>query len=101
MSMTDQSGRVTVVGSLNADLTVRVARFPQPGETLPGSELVVAPGGKSSNTAAAAAVLGSTVRLVGAVGSDDHGDFWSTGRGRRASTPTAYVGCPITPPARR
>lgn len=73
--MTDQSGRVTVVGSLNADLTVRVARFPQPGETLPGSELVVAPGGKSSNTAAAAAVLGSTVRLVGAVGSDDHGDF--------------------------
>jgi ribokinase len=75
MQMTDQPGRVTVVGSLNADLTVRVARFPQPGETLPGSELVVAPGGKGSNTAAAAAVLGSTVRLVGAVGSDDHGSF--------------------------
>ena len=37
-------GRVIVVGSLNADLTVRTQRFPRPGETLPGSELVTAPG---------------------------------------------------------
>ncbi len=71
----EPNDRVAVVGSLNADLTVRVERFPQPGETLHGSELVVAPGGKSSNTAAAAAVLGSAVRLVGAVGDDDHGTF--------------------------
>ena len=73
--MADQSGRVAVVGSLNADLTIRVERFPEPGETLTGSELVVAPGGKGSNQAAAAAVLGSSVRLVGAVGADDHGSF--------------------------
>lgn len=73
--MAERSGRVAVVGSLNADLTVRVERFPEPGETLTGSELFVAPGGKGSNQAAAAAVLGSSVRLVGAVGDDDHGRF--------------------------
>lgn len=68
-------GQVVVFGSLNADLTVRVDRFPQPGETLSGSELVTAPGGKSSNQAVALAVLGSPVRLVGAVGADPHGRF--------------------------
>jgi ribokinase len=36
---------------------------------------VIAPGGKSSNVAAAAAVLGSRVRLTGAVGDDEHGRF--------------------------
>lgn len=69
------SGVVVVVGSLNTDLTVRTTRFPEPGETLSGSELVTAPGGKSSNQAAAAAILGSTVRLIGAVGADGNGDF--------------------------
>jgi len=72
---TGGSGRIVVFGSLNADLTVRVERFPQPGETLNGSELVTAPGGKSSNQAVAAAVLGSTLRHVGAVGADSHGSF--------------------------
>lgn len=67
------TGKVVVVGSLNADLTVRVPRLPRPGETLAGSELVTAPGGKSANQAAAAAVLGARVRLVGAVGDDGHG----------------------------
>ena len=80
---TGGSGRIVVFGSLNADLTVRVERFPQPGETLNGSELVTAPGGKSSNQAAAAAVLGSTVRLVGTVGADSHGLYgWLYGRQR-------------------
>ncbi len=81
--MAEKYGRVAVVGSLNADLTVRVERFPGPGETLTGSELVVAPGGKGSNQAAAAAMLGSSVRLIGAVGDDDHGSFL-LGEARRA-----------------
>lgn len=68
-------GRVTVFGSLNVDLTVRVERFPQPGETLSGSELVTAPGGKSSNQAVAAALLGSATDLIGAVGDDANGTF--------------------------
>jgi ribokinase len=66
---------VAVVGSLNVDLTVRTERFPRPGETLTGSELVTAPGGKSSNQAVAAATLGSRVRLLGAVGADGNGAF--------------------------
>ena len=69
------AGKVVVVGSLNADLTVRTERFPQPGETLNGSELVIVPGGKSANQAAAAAILGAEVRLFGAVGADGHGDL--------------------------
>ena len=73
--LTPQDGTVAVVGSLNADLTVRTERFPEPGETLTGSELVAAPGGKSSNQAVAAAYLGARVRLVGAVGDDTNGTF--------------------------
>ncbi|MBP3045025.1 ribokinase [Arthrobacter jiangjiafuii] len=69
------AGKVVVVGSLNADLTVRTDRFPSPGETLNGSELVIVPGGKSANQAAAAAILGADVRLFGAVGADGHGDL--------------------------
>lgn len=69
------AGQVVVFGSLNADLTVRVERFPEPGETLSGSELVTAPGGKSSNQAVAAVTLGSQVRLIGAVGEDTNGAF--------------------------
>ncbi|GAA2111260.1 ribokinase [Microlunatus panaciterrae] len=68
-------GAVVVVGSLNIDLTVRTERFPQPGETLTGSELFTTPGGKSSNQAVAASLLGSQVRLAGAVGNDRNGAF--------------------------
>ena len=64
---------VVIVGSLNADLFVEVASLPAPGETVRGSDLTVRPGGKGANQAAAAALLGADVRLVGAVGADDHG----------------------------
>ena len=67
--------RVLVVGSLNADLTVRTSRLPGPGETVTGSDLVVSPGGKSANQAAAAALLGADVALLGRVGADAHGDL--------------------------
>ncbi|HXH33636.1 MAG TPA: ribokinase [Plantibacter sp.] len=68
-----QSSRIVVVGSLNADLVVRTARFPQPGETLTGSELVVIPGGKGANQAVAAGRLDGDVTMVGAVGDDANG----------------------------
>lgn len=68
-------GRISVIGSLNADLTVTTERFPRPGETLSASELKISSGGKSSNQAIAAATLGSTVRIVGAVGDDDNGEL--------------------------
>lgn len=66
-------GRIVVVGSLNADLVVRTERFPQPGETVAGGDLVTGPGGKGANQAVAAARLGGDVAMVGAVGDDAHG----------------------------
>ena len=71
----NDSRKIVVVGSLNADLTVRTSRLPQGGETVPGSPLSVQPGGKSSNQAVAAALLGAPVHLVGAMGADAHGSM--------------------------
>lgn len=62
--------QITVVGSINADLTVNVTRHPNPGETLLGSGGGVTAGGKGANQAVAAARLGARVALVGAVGTD-------------------------------
>jgi len=66
---------ILVVGSLNADLVVRVPRFPQPGETISGDDLQVIPGGKGANQAVAAARLGAHVSILGRVGKDNFGDF--------------------------
>ncbi|UKA66980.1 ribokinase [Arthrobacter sp. FW306-05-C] len=66
-------GRIVVVGSLNADLTIYCDRLPQPGETVQGHGFAVNPGGKSANQAVAAARLGGHVSLVGAVGEDPNG----------------------------
>lgn len=71
----DSSGEVAVFGSLNADLTVRTGRFPRPGETVGGQDLVILPGGKSANQAVQAALLGARVRMIGSVGRDGHGDL--------------------------
>jgi ribokinase len=67
------SAGVVVVGSLNADLVVRVPEFPGPGETLTGTDFAVFPGGKGANQACAAGRLGARVGMVGRVGDDDHG----------------------------
>ena len=66
----DRTGSLTVVGSINADLFVRAARHPQPGETLMGSGGEVLAGGKGANQAVAAALQGAHVTFVGAVGDD-------------------------------
>ncbi len=66
---------IAVVGSLNLDLVVRVARHPRPGETLLGSDYERHPGGKGANQAVAAARLGGRVRMVGRVGDDDFGSL--------------------------
>ncbi|MEZ2390547.1 ribokinase [bacterium RCC_150] len=69
------SGRIVVVGSLNADLTIYCERLPLPGETVHGTGFSVNPGGKSANQAVAASKLGGTVSLIGAVGHDSNGDM--------------------------
>jgi ribokinase len=62
--------QLTVVGSVNLDLVVRVERLPRAGETLTASSLERIPGGKGANQAVAAARLGAQVRFVGCVGRD-------------------------------
>ena len=66
------TGRVLVLGSLNTDLFARVTRHPRPGETILGRGGETRAGGKGANQAAAAALAGGTVRMIGAVGDDPH-----------------------------
>src|SRR3954454_22106896 len=66
-------GRVVVLGSLNLDLVVPVARHPGPGETVLGGALRRVFGGKGANQAVAAAAAGARTSLVGRVGDDDAG----------------------------
>src|SRR6476659_7492238 len=63
--------RVTVLGSLNMDISVTVPRLPEPGATVPGSAARFTPGGKGANQAVAADRLGAEVRMVGCVADDD------------------------------
>lgn len=63
---------IVVVGSLNADLVVRVQRHPHPGETLLGSGGTITAGGKGANQALAAALQGANVTMIGAVGEDSY-----------------------------
>ena len=65
--------RVTVLGSLNMDISVTVPRLPGPGATVLGSAARFTPGGKGANQAVAAARLGAGVRMAGCVGGDDFG----------------------------
>jgi len=67
-------GSVVVVGSINVDLVVAVAKLPAPGETVNGGTFARYGGGKGANQAVAAARLGTSVKMVGAVGTDDFGD---------------------------
>ena len=64
---------LTVVGSLNVDVVVRVPALPRPGETLLGTSVARLPGGKGANQAAALAALGVPAAMVGAVGHDADG----------------------------
>ena len=69
-----KKARIVVVGSSNTDMVVKSARIPGPGETVLGSEFVMAAGGKGANQAVAAARLGADVTLVARVGDDLFGE---------------------------
>ena len=71
-----------MVGSANADVVVRVERRPGPGETVLGSDTVLAAGGKGANAAVAAALQEARVALLGAVGGDQHGELLRGSMGR-------------------
>jgi ribokinase len=73
VNSTRVSSRICVFGSLNADHRVRVDRLPGAGETVLGSDVVIAAGGKGANQAVAAARAGGAASIVGAIGDDSDG----------------------------
>lgn len=69
----EKMSKVTVVGSLNFDTSLRVKRMAKPGETIHAKDYYSATGGKGANQAVAAARAGCTVKFIGAVGNDAPG----------------------------
>lgn len=66
-------GQIHVAGSINMDIVVRVDRRPKLGETIVGEDVDFALGGKGINQAIAASRLGSSVDMIGCLGTDDFG----------------------------
>lgn len=64
---------LVILGSVNADLLFKVEKLPAPGETVLCPSYAMAPGGKGSNQAAAAAKAGAETRFVGHLGDDAYG----------------------------
>ncbi len=70
-----RTANIVIVGSLNLDFIVRVARAPQRGETIPGSQFMTLPGGKGANQACAVGRLAqpNTAVMIGSIGQDVYG----------------------------
>lgn len=67
--------KVTIVGSLNIDTTLRIKRMPLPGETLAAEGKSSAAGGKGANQAVSAARSGAQTAFIGEVGKDNSGQM--------------------------
>jgi ribokinase len=67
----DRQPLVGVFGSINLDLTVHTDHLPKPGETVLGTNLSFASGGKGANQAVAAHRAGASTRLAAMVGEDE------------------------------
>jgi ribokinase len=63
-------GKITVIGSTNVDITIRLSRLPEKGETISGGDYYQAFGGKGANQAVAAARCGAEVSLITCLGND-------------------------------
>ena len=71
-----KKSEITVLGSLNVDLTINLPRFHVPGETITGTAFHTFLGGKGGNQAVVAAKLGGKVHMIGCVGQDAYGDMY-------------------------
>ncbi|WJV66919.1 ribokinase [Pectobacteriaceae bacterium CE70] len=68
-----KSGKLVVLGSINADHILNLEQFPRPGETVIGKQYGVAFGGKGANQAVAAGRSGAVISFIACVGDDDIG----------------------------
>jgi len=70
------NGNVVFVSSIFRDLVAVSKNFPQPGETIFGSEFFMGFGGKGANQCVMAARLGADTTIVAKVGDDEHGEAY-------------------------
>lgn len=66
--------KAAVVGSINADLILKMKKVPDAGENVLGTDYGYANGGKGANQATALARLGAKTKMIGKVGSDSNGE---------------------------
>ncbi|MCR8999312.1 MULTISPECIES: ribokinase [Rahnella] len=69
-----KTGKLVVLGSINADHILNINQFPLPGETVIGKQYTVAFGGKGANQAVAAGRSGADISFIACVGDDDIGE---------------------------
>ncbi|MDL2236460.1 ribokinase [Christensenellaceae bacterium OttesenSCG-928-K19] len=67
--------KVAVLGSINRDFTALASRLPRRGEIVEGFGLGIHVGGKGSNQAVQAALLGAQTYFIGCTGDDENGDI--------------------------
>ncbi|QRN41533.1 MAG: ribokinase [Neisseriaceae bacterium] len=67
--------KVTVIGSVNLDITIQTNKFPNIGETIIADQVSRFAGGKGANQAVAAKRLGADVTFIGTFGDDEPGNF--------------------------
>ncbi len=65
--------KITVIGSTNIDLIMKMKNLPVKGETLTGGEFMQTFGGKGANQAVGAARAGGDVSFISCVGNDHYG----------------------------
>ncbi|KRO00442.1 ribokinase [Companilactobacillus kimchiensis] len=67
--------KIVVLGSINVDTILNIARLPLPGETMAMSNRSTAGGGKGANQAIAAVRAGSETAFISKIGKDHAADF--------------------------
>ncbi|MGL5615497.1 MAG: ribokinase [Sarcina sp.] len=67
--------KVSVLGSINMDLVLKVKDMPKEGETILSKSFEKIPGGKGANQAVAAKRMGNEVVMIGKIGKDENGYF--------------------------
>lgn len=68
-----KEAKLVIIGSYNAGLSMKGARFPQAGETFTADQFFEGPGGKGSNQIVTASCFGVMTSFVGCVGDDKYG----------------------------